>query len=106
MFNSLKDRVTSKAARLHCNTLLERYGTIQDLRIDSANRSVDIVCLLEGESSPITVKIESYGITEESGKKFVHIAATHCTRLWVQHFLEDHVYGRKFPLPGWAAAAL
>jgi hypothetical protein len=106
MFNSLKDRVTGKAARMHCNQLLERYGTVQDLRIDSARRSMEIVCLLEGETSPITVTVERYEITDAGGDKFVHIGASRCSRPWVQHFLEDHLYGRKFPLPAWAAAAL
>jgi len=106
MFNSLKDRVTSKAARMHCNQLLARYGTVQDLHIDSARRSMEIVCLLKGETSPITVTVERYEITDAGGEKSVHIEASHCSRPWVQHFLEDHLYGRKFPLPAWAAAAL
>ncbi|MEO6245725.1 MAG: hypothetical protein ABIQ12_09835 [Opitutaceae bacterium] len=60
MLNSLKDHVTSKAARLYCNTLLARYGSVQELRIDSARQSIEIVCLLEGESAPIAVTVEKY----------------------------------------------
>ena len=106
MFNALKDRVTSQAARLHCNTLLARYGTVQELRIDSARRQMDVVCLLEGETAPIAITIEKYEITDAGGEKFVHVTASRCARPWVQHFIEDHLYGRKFPLPAWAAAAL
>jgi len=106
MFNALKDKVTSNAARLHCNNLLARYGSVQELRIDSARQSMEVVCLLEGESAPIAVTVEKYVITDEGGEKFVHVAASRCTRPWVQHFLEDHIHGRKFPLPSWAAAAL
>ena len=106
MFNALKDRATSQAARLHCNTLLARYGTVQELRIDSARQRMDVVCLLEGETAPIAVTVEKYEITDEGGKKSIHVAASRCARPWVQHFLEDHVHGRKFPLPAWAAAML
>jgi hypothetical protein len=106
MFNALKDKVTSTAARHHCNTLLARYGEVRELSIDSARRRMEVVCLLEGETAPIAVTVEKYEITDEGGKKFVHVAATRCARPWVQHFLEDHVHGRKFPLPSWAAAAL
>ena len=106
MFNALKDKVTSGAARAHCNSLLARYGEVQELRIDSARGSMEVVCLLEGETAPIAVTVDKYEITDEAGKKFVHIATTRCARPWVQHFLEDHIYGRKFPLPSWAAAAL
>jgi hypothetical protein len=106
MFNALKDKFTSKAARLYCNNLLARYGAVQELRIDSARQRMEVVCLLEGEAAPIAVTVEKYEITDEGGEKFVHVAATRCSRPWVQHFLEDHVYGRKFPLPSWAAAVL
>ena len=106
MFNALKDKVTSAAALHHCNTLLARYGEVQALTIDSARRRMEVVCLLEGESAPITVTVEKYEITDEGGEKFVSVAGSRCARPWVQHFLEDHIYGRKFPLPSWAAAAL
>src|SRR5476651_2357962 len=106
MLNALKDKVTSKAARLHCNTLLARYGTVQELRIDSARQTMEVVCLLEGETVPIAVTVDKYEITEAGGGRFVHVAATHCARPWIQHFLEDHIHGRKFPLPAWAAAVL
>lgn len=106
MFNAFKDKITSKAAQAHCNTLLARYGKLTELRIDSAQRRIEAVCQLEGEAGSIAVTIESYEITDEGGEKFVHVAATRCTRPWLQHFLEDHIYGRKFPLPAWAAAAL
>ena len=106
MFNVLKDRVTSKAAQTYCNTMLARYGAVQELRIDTARQSMEIVCLLEGESAPIAITVEKYEITSEGGEKFVQLSAARCSRPWVQHFLEDHIYRRKFPLPGWAAAAL
>jgi hypothetical protein len=106
MLNAFKDKFTSKAAQAHCNTLLARYGNVTELRIDSAQRRMEVVCQLEGEASPIAVTVERYEITDERGEKFVHVAATRCARPWVQHFLEDHIYGRKFPLPSWAAAAL
>ncbi len=106
MLNALKDKITSNAARAYCNPLLARYGEVTELRIDSTKRRMEVVCLLEGEAAPIAVTIERYEITDVGGEKFVHIAATRCTRPWVQHFIEDHLYGRKFPLPSWAAAAM
>ena len=106
MFNALKDRVTSKAAQLHCNKLLARYGAVLELHVDSARQSMEIVCQLEGETAPIAVTVEKYAITDEGGKKFIHVAASRCSRPWVQHLLEDHIHGRKFPLPTWAAAVL
>jgi len=106
MLNAFKDKIASSAARARCNTLFARYGEVQELRIDSAQRRMDVVCRLAGETEPIAVTIEKYEITDVGGAKFVHVAASRCARPWVQHFIEDHLYGRKFPLPSWAAAAL
>ena len=106
MLNAFKDKIASAAARAHGNTLFARYGEVTELRIDSEKRCVEIVCLLQGETESIAITIEKYEITDVDGEKFVHVAATRCARPWLQHFLEDHIYGRKFPLPSWAAAAL
>jgi len=106
MLNAFKDKITSNAARAHCNTLFVRYGEVKELRIDSAKRRMEAVFVLEGESGSIAVTIEKYEMTDVDGEKSVHVTAARCTHPWVQHIIEDHFYGRKFPLPSWAAAAL
>src|SRR5258708_11374294 len=68
MFNAFKDKITSKAAKAHWNTLLARYGEVQELRIDSAQRRMEVVCLLEGETDSIAITVEKYEITDSGGK--------------------------------------
>lgn len=106
MFGAAKDLMTSKAARAYLNNVISRYGEVQDLKIDSSKRRIDVVCRLNGEVSPIGVTIERYQIEEEGPKKFVQILDSKATRPWLQAVLQDHLHGRRFEVPSWAAAAL
>lgn len=106
MFGAAKDLMTSKAARAYLNNLIGRYGEVQDLRIDSSRRKIDVVCRLNGEVSPIGVTIERYELAEDGAKKFVQVLDSSATRPWLQAVLRDHLHGRRFEVPPWAATAL
>ncbi len=106
MFTAAKDALTSHAARNYVNGLIKRYGEVSELKIDSKGKSVDIVCVLIGESTPVTVRIENYRIESDGTKRFIEITACACSRPWLQNLLEDHARGRRLELPSWAAAAL
>jgi len=106
MFTAAKDAMASRGAQSYLNTLIAPYGKLTELRIDSKRQSVEGVCLLHGESIPISMKVGKYVIENVGAKKFVH--ATHCTcsRPWAESLLKNFVEGKKVELPGWAAAAL
>ena len=106
MIHAAKDLLTSKAARVYVNNLIARYGKVQELSIDSRNRRGHIVCLLDGEPTAVSVEVDSYEIHDEGAKRYVEIKACRCSRRWVETLLIDYVRGRRFELPGWAAAAL
>ena len=106
MFTAAKDAIASRAAMTWANHLIGRYGKVRDLRIDSRARTLEVSCLLEGESSPITVRIENYTIETERDKKYLRATAFNCSRPWLQNFLTDFSHDRRIELPPWAAAAL
>jgi len=106
MFNATKDAMASQAARLWANNLIARYGKVQDLKIDSQLKTVEVTCLLEGEVSPITVRIGRYVVETERDKKYVRAADFSCTRPWLQNLLADLGPKQRIELPPWAAAAL
>ena len=106
MFNAAKDLLTSKAARTYANNLIARYGRVDDLNIDSRNRKVRVVAVLDGEVDAVTLDVDSYELHTEGAKRFVEIKSCRCSRRWVQTLLNDKVVGRRFELPPWAAAAL
>lgn len=106
MFNAAKDAFTSRAAQSFINQRIARYGEVQSLKLDSRAKTIEVVCQLQGEVSPITVRVERYEIIEEGGEKRVRLGACTCSRPWLENVLNDFGRGREVPLPPWAAAAL
>lgn len=106
MFSAAKDLMTSKAAKAYANNLIGRYGSVDDLAIDSRRNRIEVVVQLNGEVSPIGVTIEKYQLQQESGKTFLEVLDSSCTRPWLQAVMRDHLHGRRFELPSWAVAAL
>jgi hypothetical protein len=106
MFTAAKDALASRAAIVWANTLLARYGTVQDLKIDSRRKTVEVSCLLDGELAPITIRIGNYVVETEHDKRFIRATEFSCTRPWLQRFLTDFGHRHRIELPPWAAAAL
>ena len=106
MFTTAKDALASRAAQVWANHLIARYGKVQDLRIDSRRKTVEVCCLLEGESTSITIRIENYVVETEQDRKFIRAIEFSCTRPWLQNFLTDFGHRQRVELPPWAAAAL
>ena len=106
MFNAAKDALTSRAAQAWSSNLISRYGKVQDVKIDSRRKTLEVSCLLDGEATPITIKIENYVVEIERDKKFIRATKFSCTRPWLQNFLTDYGHLKRIELPPWAAAAL
>lgn len=106
MLNSVKDAVTSRAALSFVNQQISRYGTVQQLKIDSKEKTVVVSCLLHGELAPIVVRAENYVIETKGDKKFIHVTRFSATRPWLQALLTDYGQNRRIELPPWASAAL
>jgi hypothetical protein len=106
MFKAAKDSFTSKAAQTFINQRIARYGQVQTLRIDSRTKTVELTCQLEGEVSPISVKVENYRVREVNGKKLLEVGSCSCSRPWLENLLNDLAKDRESPVPSWAAAAL
>lgn len=106
MFTAAKDLMTSKAAKSYVNDFIKRYGRVDELTIDSKRRRIDVTCTLNGEVSPIGVTIAKYRIEQDGGKTFIEVLDSSATRVWMQTVMRDHLHGRRFEVPSWAAAAL
>ncbi len=106
MFSAAKDLMTSKAAKAYANNIISRYGEVDELNIDSKRGRIEVVVRLNGEVSPIGVTVEKYQLLQENGKAFIEVLDSSCTRAWLQAAMRDHLHGRRFEVPSWAAAAL
>jgi hypothetical protein len=106
MFAAAKDRLAGEAARAYLNGRMRRYGRIEQLRLDSRERRIALDVRLEGEAEPISVEVLSYRLEASEGPPRVTVLAVKSSRPWIELALAEHVVGRAFPLPAWAAAAL
>ncbi len=106
MFSAAKDMMSSKAAKSYANNLIAAYGSVEELAIDSKRRRIDVRVNLNGEVSPIGVTIEKYQLLQEGSQTFLQVLDSSCTRPWLQAAMRDHLHGRRFEVPSWAAAAL
>jgi len=106
MFTAAKDAITSRAAQFYVNSRIERYGEVRQLTIDSRQKTVEVVCLLHGDPSPLTVKIEHYRVEADGLKKIFHATSISCTRTWLQNLLSDYAQNRRIELPAWADGVL
>ena len=106
MFNAAKDALASRGAQTWANALIARYGQVQALKIDSRLKMIEVTCLLEGEATPITIKVENYVIESEGEKRFLRATGFVCTRPWLQNVLMDFGTRQRIELPHWAVAAL
>ena len=106
MFHAAKDALSSRAAQTWANSLIARYGQVSALRIDTRSKTVEATCELEGEPTPITIRIENYVVESEQDKKYIRATGFTCSRPWLQKVLADHGPRQRLELPPWAAAAL
>ncbi len=106
MFSAAKDMMTSRAAKSYVNGFIKAYGSVDELTIDSKRQRIEVMCTLLGEVSSIGVTIEKYHIGQKHGKMYIQVLESSATRPWMQAAMRDHLHGREFEVPGWAAAAL
>jgi hypothetical protein len=106
MFSAAKDAIASKAAQTYINQRIARYGEVRTLKLDSRNKSGEVVCVLHGEPEPITVSVLRYELHERDGQTFVKLGRCTCNRVWLENLLNDFGQQREVPVPPWAVAAL
>lgn len=106
MFKAAKDAMTSRAAQIYVNNRIVRYGEVQTLKINSREKTMEVACLLHGESTSITIKVENYNVDSTGAKKYIEATAITCTRPWLQNLLTDFAQNRRVEVPSWAESIL
>lgn len=106
MFAAAKDKLASEAAKAYVQNLIKAYGRVDALTIDSGRRRVAFRCTLEGEVDAIDVTVERYALERESDGVYVRVMECSASRRWLEVAAREHLVGRRFALPDWAAAVL
>jgi len=106
MFASIKDSLSSTAAKSLLASRIDRYGKLTDLRIRSRDRTIVAELVLEGEELPLTILIERYRIAGTTGAHTLTVEKLTASKVWLQNLLEDLVVGKPLPVPSIALLAL
>ena len=104
--NNAKDRLLATGARARLNKLIERYGTLVDLQLNTVDRSLSLMLLLKGEGTPIEIRVHEYTLFTEDGQSVLVIDGSKIdtSREWLTALIRDQVVEKRLVIPenlGW-----
>ncbi len=99
--NNTKDRLLAKGAKTHCNKLIEQYGTVLDLQLNTADRSLSMKLLLKGEETPIDIQVHDYSFSTAEGKSVLVIDGRKIdtSREWLTKLIHDRIGQQQLAVP-------
>jgi hypothetical protein len=99
--NRAKDRLLAKGAKAQINRLIGRYGTMLDIRLNAADRSLFVSLLLKGEQAPIEIRIHEYALVNSEGKTYLEIDGGNVdtSREWLTQLIRDRLGRQRLVVP-------
>src|SRR5262245_15667555 len=97
---ALKDRLVETVALPLLNgSVLAPYGKAKDLRLDSRERTAQIVLELHGERELLHVRIGSYEVARVGDETFVTLHDIETSRAWMTELAARNLVGRALRIP-------
>jgi hypothetical protein len=99
--NSAKDRLLATGVRAHFNKLIERYGTLLELQLNTVARSLSLTLQLKGEQTPVEIRVHEYTLSSAEGKSVLVIDGkkVDTSREWLTELIQDRVGEKRLVLP-------
>jgi hypothetical protein len=99
--NSAKDQLLAKGAKTHCNKLIEPYGSLLDLQLNTAARSISATLQLKGEQTPIDIHVHEYTLSAAEGKSVLLLDGSKIdtSREWLTALIRDKVNQKELVVP-------
>jgi len=99
-FSDSKDRLVETMALPILNrSFLAPYGQAREFRLNSTEKSAEILVDLKGESEPLRISIGRYEFSQNGGDTFVTIHAIKTSREWMTALAERNLVGQALKLP-------
>ncbi len=111
VLNGAKDRLLAKGAMAHFNKLIERYGTVVDLQLNTVDRSLSLTLRLKGEEFPVDIHVREYHLETTAGKSVLVLDGhkIETSREWLSELIRDRVGQKEIVVPenfGWVVQLL
>jgi hypothetical protein len=109
--NSAKDRLLASGARARLNKLIEGYGTLLDLQLNTVDRSLSLTLNLKGEETPVEIQLHEYTLSTVDGKSVLIFDGRRIetSREWLTALIHDRVGEKRLAVPDnleWVAQLL
>jgi hypothetical protein len=99
--NNAKDRLLASGAKARLNKLIERYGTLLDLQLNTVDRSLSITLHLKGEQIPVEIHLREYTLSVVEGRSVLIFDGRkiETTREWLTALIHDRVGENRLAVP-------
>ena len=109
--NNAKDRLLASGAKARLNKLIERYGTLLDLQLNTVDRSLSLTLHLKGEQIPVEIHLREYTLSIVDGRSVLIFDGQNIetSREWLTALIRDRVGENRLAVPDkleWVAQLL
>lgn len=102
-----KDRLMENMAQALLNrSVLQPYGQLTALKLNSQEKSIEATVALKGEREPVSLRLEDYELVQENGVAYLVVQRVTTSREWLTVLAQDFAVGRRFKLPPEAASVM
>ncbi len=99
MLQKVKDIALSKTAKVAINQYLKAYGEIEEITIDSKEKSIEVKVLLDGEYDAFVMSVDRYEILPKDNIYFIRLNGIYSSRRWMNRVSSNYLEGRLFEIP-------
>ena len=102
----LKDSALEKAVLVFARSRFERYGELNWLNVNTAEKVFSAEVFLKGESEPVTVSQAKYRLEAKGAQKVLVLYDIKISKEWAQNLLEDRFPEFPIPIPDFVSSLL
>ena len=102
----MKDMAMSALAAPVLRKLIQPYGKLESLDINSAEKRIIIRVLPRGEEHSVTLTVRGGAIVAMEGRQYFAWESAAVSREWIQKLAEDFLPEKRIAVPPAAAAIL
>jgi hypothetical protein len=99
MGNIIVDKGLELAARVWFRERVGRYAELKTISVNTKAKRLRVVVSPRGDPAEIGIDVTDYEVTRERDGSYVMFKDLECSRTWVQLLLDDHLRGKRLPVP-------
>ena len=99
LFSRIKDKATSTVVKAFANSFISDFGNLNDIIIDSGNKSIHLSVNLKGEKESVNIEITAYEVVKSQNSNFIQIQNITTSREWINIVLGKYYPDRRIEIP-------